>query len=31
MSMVLRDGEVRAGDSITVLLPEPPHRQLVPV
>lgn len=31
MSVVACDGEVRAGDRITVLLPAHPHRQLVPV
>jgi len=31
MSVVLCDGEVRAGDRIEVLLPAPPHRQLEPV
>ncbi|MBA3772461.1 MAG: MOSC domain-containing protein [Ramlibacter sp.] len=31
MAIVLSPGEVRAGDTIEVVTPEPPHRPLVPV
>ncbi len=31
MAVVLTDGEVRAGDPIEVVLPEQPHRRLLPV
>ena len=31
MAVVLTDGEVRAGDPIEVILPEQPHRRLLPV
>jgi MOSC domain-containing protein YiiM len=31
MGVVLTDGEVRPGDAIEVVLPEPPHRRLQPV
>lgn len=31
MGVVLRDGEVRPGDPISMILPPPPHRLLVPV
>jgi MOSC domain-containing protein YiiM len=31
MAVVLRDGAVRAGDTITLELPPPPHHALVPV
>lgn len=31
MAIVIRGGDVAAGDSITVAVPPPPHRTLVPV
>ena len=31
MSVVLADGDVRAGDAIRIVLPDGPHRPLIPV